>query len=547
MEMKSLIFKNDFPEFWLSCPNIGSPIAIPGSEGVYFLPAKTLLPDDWQDFLHEKFTWTLNKMMKYIEERIPSKKEKLLIFVNAEESLTDPEFSKKFETSSILYIPFLVDAYTDVRADEFVARLDSYLLDPSFAKYETYVIVAGNNGVDNNGFLVCSYLIRKCKLSFNEAIEKFRKSKDPGIMSQTVLKGLSTLTSPPGALPKTLPIAKWARRNPEIGHHKSISLEKEDTPSLDYFGGRFVTDKVALTTLQQIIDNAMPPCVSQNKTLYTRDVKVWDDSMFAVFDKNVYRISFVPRGSQVFIVANDNKGIYVNYGYKKFWRFDAEVNFELPLVLSATAVDKGSRLHLFIDDLLLIGAHTFHTTDIDERIYHIYFRIIPKITITSKDIKLNYRPVGRVTNSARLYEKTRDFRHDYGFDVEGLVLLRHGDPSCKSIYLPQRQTLLLFFKMNTFTNALLYARADSGEELVPITMYNLNKHEDDGALDGYVVRFDFQDGHLMPLSVCKNEFPSTYTFAKSIIKFFEDKRSGLSVAVNWQSHAEARTGQKQKQ
>ena len=546
MKGRRFPIKNEIPDFWISAPMSGAPIQIPEKEDAFFVPLKTPLPEDYQTFLNSNQKWTLDMMIEHLNKNIKSEKPKAFVHIETEITNSSLEF---FEQQGIYRIALPIEEYKQSTVDDFIGAVSNILKDKSFAQFNTYLLISCFDATNKAGFLICSYLMRESRKGLKEAFSMFENSIKPGIFRKEEFEQLCLINGV-NAKESSVEIPSvpaWAEPNPSIGIMADAQIQLEK-PSFEYFNGEEMKNPDAIGALQQLVDRS----INSNFTKYTifptyANRRVWKDSMYEEFDKSLYRITLVPRGTQVFMLSNNQKYVFLNYGNKKFWRFEAEIKCDLPFVATATIVQSSDKMKLYVTDLLLLGNHSFENDDIDVRMSALWYSLLPKINpLKNTDLRIFFRPVGRVTDAVRLYDECKDFIKKYGFFVDGLALLKHGDSPGKSIYIPHMQSLLLYFKMSTYDQAILYARSDTEDNLVPVKIINIKEHLRDGAFDGHVIRFAVRKrGELDPIGICKSEYPDNYAFVRAILDFYiVDQLNPNAIVTEWQSRAKARSASK---
>ena len=546
MKGRRFPIKNEIPDFWISAPMSGAPIQIPEKEDAFFVPLKTPLPDDSQTYLNSNQKWTFNMMLDHLNKNIKSDKPKAYVYIETERTNSSLEF---FEQQGIYRIALPIEEYKLSTVEDFIEAVSNILKDNSFAQFNTYLLISCFDCTNRAGFLICSYLMKQSGKNFKDAFSTFANSIKPGIFLKEEFDQLCQINNVKAAESKDQlpPIPGWAKQNPSIGIMADVKVPLEKA-SFDYFNGEEMKNPDAIGALQQLVDKSLSQHFTKSAVFPTySNRRVWTNSLYEEFDKSLYRISFVPRGTQVFMLSNNPKYIFLNYGYKKFWRFEAEIKCDLPFVATGSIVHSNEKLKLFVTDLLLLGTHSFENDDIDVRMSALWFNLLPKLNpLMNTDLRLYFRPVGRVTDAVKLFDECCEFNKKYGFFVDGLTLLKHGDSPGVCLYIPHRQSLLLYFKMKTYDQAILYARADNDDSLIPVRLFSIKEYLRDGALDGYVVRFAVrQRASLEPIGLCKSDYPDNYTFVKRIFDFYlVNQLDSKAIVAEWQSRAKARSASK---
>ncbi|EAY06657.1 hypothetical protein TVAG_322770 [Trichomonas vaginalis G3] len=529
---------NKLPDFWIPCPACGTPIPVPGKDNFFFVPMKRPYPDQYQAFLPEKKKWTVTKMVEYMHAKIKSEKTKTFFYFDTE--TIENETLDQLKEQDVLNVPFSPERYRAVDVDDFCLKVNSYIDNPSLSTFNVYLIVASLHGGNSSGFFISSYLMKFGKFSFDDAIKTFTKSRPRGFYDKEPLEQLATLVAEKVKIPD-LKMPKWLKENKYIGATSEITLPMESTPSFEKYGGVEMKDQALITKLQELVNGSLEESFVNSKSTIIPVFRVWKDTMKEEFAKNVYRISFQPQGTNVILCSDDERYLYIHYGFNRFWRFDAKVMTDLPFVAVGVVVPMEEKLHLYLSDILRIEKRSFLKNDIDIRTSSIWHYLLPRIqTNPNNRLRLLYRPVGRLTDCAtKLFDDTVKFYEKFKFDVDGIILIRRRGTMGNFIYVPQRQTLLLFMRMSSAVDGLLYARTDDGNALVAVRHMDLAENPVRGALDSFVIRFEVDpaDGALIPVSVCKNELPSTYSFYTGIVEFYKQKMKSRDVVKFWQDEA----------
>lgn len=528
---------NKIPDFWLTCPPVGSVIPLPGQENMFFVPIKRPYPDSQQKFLPDNKKWTISSMITNLRNEIKSDKPKTFFYFDTEKIETETE--EEILKANIVYVQFSPDRYKEADIVDFCNKVNQYVQNQSLLNFNVYFVVASRHGGNSSGFFICSYLMRFGKLSYNEALKRFAQSRPPGIYEREPLEVLAHL-SPEEVKIQEPKLPKWMRDNKYIGDSAEIPFRVESTPSLDKYGIE-MKDSNLINKLQDLVNEAIGTNFINSQSGIIPTYRVWNDSLIPEFSKNVYRISMIPRGTHVLVLSDDRRYIYIHCGFHRFWRVEYKVATDLPFVAVAYAVPMEDKLHLYLSDILRIEKRMFHNDDINNRADTLWFYLLPRLQpVSNSRVRLCYRPVGRLTDATtKLFDDTVDFYKMHKFDVEGLVLVQRRGNIGNFMYIPQRQTLLLFMRLASETDVFLYARTDDGKSLVAVSYMDISEHMKRGSMDNYVVRFEVNpnDGNLIPVSVCKNELPNTYSFVNGILDFYKNHKNAREIAKFWQDEA----------
>lgn len=523
------------PKYWLSDHNpIGEKFKVPGDDEIYFIALKSPLSEALNNLLPQEKRWGPKEVMKKIQSKLGQESITNWIF-------TAIELSDKVEPPADEWDKLRVENhYRPISHDYLKSEIDSFinLIKPnSGTSYKNLYMVSCNNGHDRCGAAISRYLMQNYELKISQAYSLFKKNRWPGIYSKVATDFLSSY------LKKDEKPIYCAREKDEFiiqNKHDEISdlkLSVERTSDFKHYFCKSISSQTMISNCNDHLNNAtldesfihFPESDSPNPIL---DFLEFDDTKelnltpecLKTIQKHAYRCSFVPSGVFLYLMAFESNCLIINYGFNNYWSIDCHVKCKLPFICTAYAVEAPKYLEIYITDLLSYQNETLEKVDLDDRITTIYYDILPNISLSKRvDVRLRYRPMGRMTDLVKLYDflKLEDTKYKYNFRPAGLAFMRRSWPPGRSIFVPLITEVHLLFLLNATDIAVLYARSDDNKTILPVKYFEIPKKEKFGELHDKVIKFSIQEpknplSYWKPISVCKNRLPDFISYVKAI-------------------------------
>ncbi|OHT11831.1 hypothetical protein TRFO_18630 [Tritrichomonas foetus] len=517
---KTLPFSDFIPRFWLSKHNsCGDLIKIPGDDEIYFIPMKSPLSKRLNQLFPKDKRWCVSEVMKTVGEKIKSVGGNWLFSHIELCSEQDPVPKAEWEEEHIThyYCPITREYKTD-HLSHFYS-----VIEPMGKDYKTLYMVSCNNGHDRCGVAISMYLALKHDMFLSTAYyQHFKQRRWPGIYSNTAAEflELQQKKDDPKKIKCAVRLDEFEIKNDDGVSESKLKIQHQ--PGFTHFGCESIDiskKKVVADSYSDLLTRYVGEGFERSKTNTPKQrIEFWnEETSLEDIKKHAYRCTFTPYGSLIFVMAVEKDTLVFNYGMNKFWTTKATIECPVPFICTAFAVETSKNLEIYLSDLLCFADQSQEGVDLDVRITKIYFEILPKITKIKADIKLKYRPLGRMTDAKRLAEMHNNMYSQYGFTMRGLSFLPRNSMPGRSLFLPLSYHVHLKFIMNATDIAVLYARSDDGSMLVPCKYFEFKERY--GGLHDRIIRFRVnREKKWQAIAICKHELPDYISFVENTTK-----------------------------
>jgi hypothetical protein len=360
------------------------------------------------------------------------------------------------------------------------------------------VLVSSHNGINKPGFLIAGFLMWCQKMSARNAVDLFNSVHSP-ICAQPAINCLNqfrpgrdpAMTGKPGPSNETLP---------PVDRNCVALIKQEAIHMLHSFGGQLLhptsdADQIARIKAHLLSLSGAKLRNVQGDLFPT--VSVWSRDQLELLTMHQFRMTYTPRGTTVYLVILDHNFLYLCIPsgnntwnetpdpHQQFYGFPATVTCELPVICIGVLTEIAARPVVILTDVMKKGSIELSRCGLEDRLSHLWFDVVDKINDCG--LQFRFRAVGLVTTNMIDLEAT--LRARLGFQSDGLMLLADSFPAGMSLFIPIRPTIKLRVHLNTKKLAILFARADDGTGLFPITIWCL-ENEADRLMEGKTVRFE---------------------------------------------------------
>jgi hypothetical protein len=500
------------PLCWLGpFPPMGDPITIPEIANICFVPMKSPMPAHFLECLEPKDRWGVSAVVETVRQKIPDLTRRVLFSIEVS-SFADTVPASEWQSAGIRHYG------CPIPHDYSMAALQAFYVTVSncvIPGYDSVIMVSCENGFNGAGVASCAYLIAKHNLRMHDVVRLFQEARPPGIFDPRGFNRLAVLApmEDPIKPPPPPPFLNEPPQKPP-----PLDLPVEVLPELSSFGGQLVSDEGLIRRLNDLVNRATSTGYVKTDPLnWKPDVQIWGDASAGDVKNHASRCAYEPHGIRMFLIGIAPDTLYIAQNAKRFWRFRSAVRCPLPLICQTVAVVRANGLNLFLTDCLRLGEQTFEKEDLDLRLHKLWFGILRRIAGIGDGVNahLQFRAVGRATQAVDILDAASNMLSLKGFRCEGVSFIARHSPPGRSIFVPVNPTVKLAAFVNTYSTALLYAIADDGSSLVPFKTWEVGRGLHD--IHTRVVRFQFRNSELVPVSLCKYDIPDHISYVRGLM------------------------------
>lgn len=516
--MSTYVIHQSFHYKWPLFPKISKLMTFNPIPNVIIITIKTPTQLSWSFQCPEQVRWTIYDAMSEIERILIEN----AFYQPLERNLIEIQSSLFAEPELIIEeSEWFKAGYNYIRK---TMRIDpksgqdftTYLKGTPTPGYVSLFVLSSNDGFDKIGYLLGYYYLDiDPKHTLKDFLDYYANNNPPGILYHSTFEQLKLLR-PDEDITFIEPDGPWNMAPIEMTNQFPLILE--NPPNLGKPLDK--NNDQAISIFKMIGDPSIVHAgfiCPLHATPYPNTLLFSPRDESRVCDGNYY-VTYSLRGSNAFLFALDNTSVYVLYGWKQVYKFNANVSCQLPLICIGIISDqKTDKPNIFLTDILKLGDQLFNEIyNFDNRLIKLYRDVFEKIK--TEDIKIRFRAKTKMKNLNRFYQNLIDKCPDRYCpkNVDGVVFISHQFKPGKTLFLPIRPSIKFYWKSYGPTSAILYARNEEGDLYIPVQIYEFTNPKLYYATDK-IIRFEIQNGSLEPVSVCKNESADFISYVKKIL------------------------------